>query len=331
MKLFPVTASTLSENHLRQFVIDKYSLSEKCTCKLFRTGINHTYFIEGIETKYIFRVYSFNWRTKVEIQAKLNLLSELKNNNISVSHALSDKDEEYIQEINAPEGIRFAVLFTFAKGGKVRFMNEENCASIGSLMAQIHKTTANKKIERIDYTIQTLLEVPYHNATRFFSEELTEMQYLKSSINVISKTFEIRANDNIQSSCVHLDIWYDNMSITDNNKITLFDFDFCGNGFSILDIAYFCKQLFHIETDKRIYEQKVRYFLEGYQSIRNLSQEEINLIPNAGASIWIFYLGVQSQRFDWSNMFLSENYLKMYVGKLNAWIEYNQEKINNCG
>jgi Ser/Thr protein kinase RdoA (MazF antagonist) len=328
MNLFPVTASTLSENHLRLLLIDHYNLSDNCTCKLFRTGINHTYFIDDNEKKYVFRIYSFGWRTKVEIEAELNLLTVLKNNNISVSYALTDIKDKFIQEINAPEGLRYAVLFTFAKGDKVRFMNEESCASIGAIMAKIHKITSNIRVERIDYNIQTLLKLPYQKATKYFSEDLAEMKFLKSCIADISKTIEDKSNENIYASCVHLDIWYDNMSITDKNEITFFDFDFCGNGISLLDVAYFCMQLFHIETDKNIYEQKVRWFLQGYRSIREISEQEISLIANAGASIWIFYLGVQSERFDWSNIFLSENYLKMYVGKLNSWLDYNKEKNN---
>jgi Ser/Thr protein kinase RdoA (MazF antagonist) len=120
-----------------------------------------------------------------------------------------------------------------------------------------------------------------------------------------------------------MDIWYDNMNLTAQNEITLFDFDFCGNGWLVLDVAYFCKQLFHIETNKSEYAQKVQRFLNGYQKVGHLSEEELKLIPDAGAAVWIFYLGVQSRRFDWSNIFLTENYLKMYVGKMRSWMEYH--------
>src|SRR5690606_16276969 len=109
-------------------------------------------------------------------------------------------------------------------------------------------------------------------------------------------------------------------------EITIFDFDFCGNGAQILDVGYFCKQLFFIESDKKQYEIKVQSFLKGYQKIKELSDKELKLIPKSGASIFIFYLGIQAQRFDWSNIFLSENYLKMFVGRIKSWIEYYETK-----
>ena len=149
------------------------------------------------------------------------------------------------------------------------------------------------------------------------------MQYLKTVCDRITQTFESVDHSGISEGIVHLDIWYDNMSITEESAIIIFDFDFCGNGSLILDVAYFCKQLFHIENNKAEYERKKEQFLKGYQSIRSLTVEELQLIPEAGAAIWIFYLGVQSQRFDWSNVFLTENYLKlMYVARLKSWLDY---------
>ncbi len=88
------------------------------------------------------------------------------------------------------------------------------------------------------------------------------------------------------------------MAITGEKEITIFDFDFCGNGKQIIDVAYFCKQLFFIEPDKDVYELKVQNFLNGYKKERDLSEKELKLIPKAGASVFIFYLGVQAQRFD---------------------------------
>lgn len=225
---------------------------------------------------------------------------------------------------NAPEGTRYAVLFSYAEGGKVRFMDGDTCTSVGSLMAQIHDVTAGNKLERVLYNRTSLLELPYQYAKAFFSEKSPDMEFVKETSEFISKSFEQADSKHIQSGIVHLDIWYDNMNITDKKEVTLFDFDFCGNGFFILDVAYFCKQLFNIETDKEEYENKVQHFLNGYKRVRNLSEEELKLIPFAGAAVWIFYLGVQYQRFDWSTIFLTENYLKMYMGRMKSWLEYFQ-------
>lgn len=326
MTTFPVLTSTLSEKELGLFITEKYQLNENFICKLFRTGVNHTYFISDNETKFVIRVYCYKWRTKKEIEQELELLILLKNNSLPVSHPIADKNGNFIQEINAPEGIRYVVVFSYAKGEKIRFMSNETCYSIGSLMAKIHNITENKKIDRVNYDFEMFLNNSYNYLKTFFTEDLDEMKFLKEIGSKIPKRIkECNFLEN-QNGIVHLDIWYDNLSVNNENEITIFDFDNCGNGLLILDVGYFCKQLFFIESDKNEYELKAKSFLNGYQKIRHLSENEIKLIPEAGASIFVFYLGVQAQRFDWSNIFLTENYLKMFVARIRNWLEYYETK-----
>ena len=320
MTVFPVITSTISAKALGTFVREKYNLNKNYACKLFRTGMNHTYFLSDNKTTYVLRVYSHNWRSKDEIIEELTLLNLLRENNLNISYPIKDKHGAFIQDIKAPEGIRYLVVFSFAKGNKIRFTDKETCFSIGALMAKIHNLTLNKTINRISYNKASLLESPYNHLKPYFSEELPEMKFVKE----ISEFYKNTDFESVPKGIVHMDIWYDNMVINNEKEVTIFDFDFCGNGAQILDIGYFCKQLFHIETDKKEYEIKMNYFLDGYQSVKLLSDNELKLIPKAGLAVFVFYLGVQAQRFDWSNVFLTQNYLKMvYLSRLKSWITYN--------
>ena len=327
MSTFPASASTLSENELGQFVREKYNLDNSFTCKLYRTGLNHTYFISNGINKYIIRVYCHNWRSKTQIIEELELLTILKDNNVSVSHPIKDRNKDFIQEVMAAEGKRYIVLFSFAKGDKVRFISNENCAAIGAIMAHIHNITEFHFTSRVQYTPKLLLQDAYMNFKSFFSEDLDEMIFLKSTASQIEKKLEFNRTQSGLSGMVHLDIWYDNLSINNENEITIFDFDNCGQGLFVLDVGYFCKQLFFIEQDKKVYEEKVKSFIVGYRTKRELSETEIKIIPEAGAAVFIFYLGVQAQRFDWSNIFFTENYLKMYSSRIKNWLGYY--KIND--
>lgn len=327
MNSFPTTASILSEKDLCQFIKDRYDLQGEYSCKLFRTGVNHTYFISSSKKKFVLRVYCHNWRTKIEIEQELALLNLLKEHSLSVSYPVADTQGNLIQQIQAPEGLRYAVVFSFAEGQKMRFMSNQTCFSIGSLMAKIHCITEGRKIERTDYTSETLLYRSYDLIRSFFSEEVDEMKFLKNISHKISTRFEESDLTEYQNGIVHLDIWYDNLSVNREDMITIFDFDNCGNGPLILDVGYFCKQLFFIEADKEEYESKVKSFLDGYLHVRSLSDNELQLISESGAAIFVFYLGLQAKRFDWSNIFYTENYLKMFVGRIKAWMDYHENKI----
>lgn len=325
MQTFPVTDSTLSARHISIFIKEKYSVKGDVEAQLFRTGINHSYIITCESEKFVFRVYSYNWRTELEIQEEIRLLELLKSEEISISYPLKDAKGQYIQELPAPEGARYAVLFSYAEGGKVRNFSTEMSFNIGVLMARIHRVTENMQVNRITYNAHTLTTLPYQYANKFFQESNAEMQFIKQAGKVVEQVFANADTARIRAGVVHLDIWYDNMHINSESEMTIFDFDFCGNGWLLHDIAYFIMQIFHAEPDKKEFEAKKEAFLSGYGSINEITEEEKSLLIYSGLSIWIFYLGIQSQRFDkWSNVFLSENYLRRFIGMAKEWLRYNQ-------
>src|SRR5438128_7114236 len=104
MTIFPVTESTLSANHVGQFLQERYDLSDKTYCTLFRTGMNHLYFVIDGDKKFAFRIYTFNWRTKLDIGEELRLLIHLKQNDAPITYPIADNLNVLIQEFNAPEG-----------------------------------------------------------------------------------------------------------------------------------------------------------------------------------------------------------------------------------
>ncbi|SDM00392.1 Ser/Thr protein kinase RdoA involved in Cpx stress response, MazF antagonist [Daejeonella rubra] len=318
MTHFPVTNSNLSAAHIGLFLQEKYSLSKDTKCQLIKAGINDTYLVSDNLDKFVFRVYSLNWRSRVEIEEEIKLLTLLKQNGISISYPLSDKENSYIQTLKAPEGDRFAVLFTFASGEKLHIISEETHFQIGQLMAQIHKITNNQKLNRTDYSPEVILINSLKKVSAFLNSDTEEMNFMRSAQTFLLKEFKNANTSQIRKGIVHLDIWFDNLNITNNNKVTIFDFDFCGNGWLCLDIAYYIMQLHNVEKyESKDYQPKVDSFIKGYESVSLISAEEKRLIPMLGVSLYFFYLGVQCQRYDnWSNSFLSENYLKRFINGL---------------
>ena len=314
MTAFSVISSILSPTDIATFIREKYSLKPGTTCKLLKTGINHTYRIDSGSEIFIFRIYSYNWRTREEIMEELNLLKFLKQNNISVSYPIADSTENFIQTINAPEGWRFAVLFSYATGHKIHSYSTEAHFEIGKLMAQIHNLTKGLEQKRITYTPDILINQPFEYIRQFLSDETEEMQFLIAIKPVLEEKL-LNANDHLlRKGIVHLDIWFDNLNISDKNEITLFDFDFCGNGWLCLDIAYYILQLHSIEKVEIDRAEKMEAFYNGYETVEKITDEEKKLIPILGVCLYYFYLGVQCRRFDnWSNTFLNDVYLKRFI------------------
>lgn len=318
MTHFPVTNSNLSAAHIGLYLQEKYSLSAQTKCEIIKAGINDTYLVTDDDRKFVFRIYSLNWRTKPEISEEIKLLNQLKESNVSVSYPISDSESNFIQSLNAPEGERFAVLFSHAEGEKMHVVPVETHFEIGKLIARIHQITVGQKLNRADYTPELILVDSLKKVEHFLSTGSEEFRFMISAQKQLLNLFAGADTSQIRQGVVHLDIWFDNLNITKEGKPTIFDFDFCGNGWLCLDVAYYILQLHNVEKyEVNDYQPKIDSFLSGYESVTPLSPEEKRLIPMLGVSLYFFYLGVQCQRYDnWSNSFLNENYLKRFINGL---------------
>lgn len=317
MNVFPVTNSNLSPFHLGRFVQKHYLPGQQVECRILKTGISDTYLISTPTKRYIFRIYSFQWRTPAEISEELRLLEHLRGNGISVSYAIPDLENTLIHSFAAPEGERFGVLFTFAEGTKVLNFDPETHYRAGKLMAEMHLLTKDFALQRVTYTEKELLVDSLAELGKFLPAETEEMQYMKTVQEYLMAELQNSDQSQLRKGAVHLDLWFDNMNITPEGDITFFDFDFCGNGWLCMDMAYYMLQIHSTEKDDDEREGKTARFLQGYESISPVSAEEKRLIPMLGICLYFFYLGIQSRRYDnWSNVFLNEIYLKRFINLL---------------
>jgi Ser/Thr protein kinase RdoA (MazF antagonist) len=258
------------------------------------------------------------------VSEELRLLRYLQSNDIPVSYPIADRAGEFIQEINALEGIRYAVLLSYAEGRKIPKFDEQTSYNIGTIMARIHRLTENFQVSRITYDAKSLLADSLKRTQTFFSPNIDEMKFIASLTDYLTKEYGNLNLKQLRSGVVHLDLWFDNMHFGENDKITIFDFDFCGNGWLCLDVAYFIFQLNNTNLDEVEFRQKADCFFSGYESISELTDEEKRIIPMAGLCVLLFYLSIQCDRFDtWSNIFLNEDHLRRFAGTLKRWMKYN--------
>ncbi|SDD74370.1 Ser/Thr protein kinase RdoA involved in Cpx stress response, MazF antagonist [Dyadobacter soli] len=326
MNVFPVTNSNLSPVHLGLFVQKNYFPEQQVECRILKTGISDTYLIKTPGKRCIFRVYSFGWRTPTEIAEELRWLQYLQENGISVSYAIPDLENTLIHSFAAPEGERFGVLFSFAEGEKVLNFDAETHFRVGKLMAEMHLLAKDFALQRITYTEKELLIDSLAQLGHFLPADTEEMHYMKSVQEYLISELQNADLSQIRKGAVHLDLWFDNMNITPEGDITFFDFDFCGNGWLCMDMAYYMLQIHSTEKDEAERELKTARFLQGYESVAQVSDEEKRLIPILGICLYFFYLGIQSQRYDnWSNVFLNEIYLKRFINLLlKKYFDYHQ-------
>lgn len=324
MSYVPAVSSIVSPSFLAEFVRQKYKLASEISCRIIRIGANHTYLIASAAERYVLRVYARDWRTELEISEELRLLDLLKENNFSVSYPIPDVDGQFIQQMNALEGLRFAVLFSYAEGTAVKNLSKKACAQLGMTMARLHQQTVDQMIKRKDYTADTLVRWAFDLAKGFFGDASEEMQFFSRAVAAIGMEFDQIDPAVVRHGVVHLDIWQDNLKVDQDNVIFLFDFDNCGNGPLFLDLGYTLMSLYRHEPDQDQYREKRELFLQAYRSTFSFSEAEEKLIPYGGLAIWLHYNGVHVHRFDdFSNPFLSPTFLSYWINTARQWMAFH--------
>lgn len=325
---FSTINSTLSPNGLGKLIQQRYGLSERIECSIFRLAMNHLYIVQDGEQKYVFRVYTYGWRTKLEIEEELRLLLHLQENDRQVAYPIKDKSSEYIQEIEASEGKRFGALFSYAKGIKTAKFSAETSFLIGQALAKVHQSTEGFELNRLSYNSQNLLIKPVLKTKEFFNKNISEIEFLEKLSAFLTLKIDDIDKQKMRYGSVHLDVWFDNLHIDNENEITFFDFDFCGNGYLCFDISYFLFQLLATNLNEEEYQLKADRFLKGYETVTEISDEEKKFLPFACLAIMTYYISVQCDRFEyWTNIFLNEDHLKRMVGNLKRWIAYHKIEI----
>ncbi len=317
MSYFPVSKSLPHTTHLSQFIDAQYFPGMAVTCSIIKSGVNDTYLVTTPTGKAIFRLYALHWRTPAQIAEELRFVLMLQSAGISVSYPIADVAAQYIQSLPMPEGDRYGVLFSYAQGDKVHNFSEQQHYHAGVLMARMHLLSHNYSLARDTYNEDTVLLQPLNVLSGFLGADTDELKFMNAAQQYLLKEWGSVNPATLRVGAVHLDLWFDNMNVHENGNITIFDFDFCGNGWLCLDIAYYILQLHYVERDETICNTKLAAFLSGYESVTPIPPSERTILSMLGVSLYYFYLGVQCSRFDnWSNSFLSETYLKRFISQI---------------
>ncbi|RAV99003.1 phosphotransferase [Pseudochryseolinea flava] len=322
MNHFPVSSSVLSSSALAALVGTQYALKD-VSCTLLKTFVNDTYIISAEGKQFIFRVYTKGWRSELEIREEIRMIMAVHQANVGVSYPIMDTSGDYIQKIFAPEGDRFGVLFSHAAGEKKFNLSNDLQQSLGVHLAKLHQATLDMTMHRPEYDGVTMLVYAFEKIQPYLKTSADDEAFMIKTKETLLSEFKKIKTDNVRKGGVHLDFWPDNLHIDSDNQITVFDFDFCGNGFQIIDIAFYFALMQGLAQNEDDFNNQTEAFLKGYETVTTLTDEERRIIPLLGAATCFYYMGVQSDRF--STIFFNEEHLKRMINvRLKRWMRFHK-------
>ncbi len=317
--VFPATYSTLCPLALAAFISEKYPL-ENVQCKFLVRGVGDTYLVTTPETRFILRVYRTTHRSLPQIKEEVQLLQALKQAGVSVSYPVADISGETIITLEAAEGERYAVLFSYAPGEVVRLLNETQLRNLGHEMARFHTVSSTIKSgdARWRFDSDTTLFKPLEKLKHPFAQNPEDYAWLKEvAAHAAEKLSQFPASAFSEGYC-HFDFLPKNFHFQDD-AVTFFDFDFMGYGWLVNDIMTFWQHLALDVYTGRMTQQAAdnayHMFLTGYREKRAVSEQELAAVPYLSLGFWLFYMGFHTTH-DQFYTFSQPVHLKSYTGIL---------------
>lgn len=292
---FPVVYSTLDSSALINVVLSQYEIGSPICCQFWIRGLSDIYLVTTPENRYVLRVSHSHWRSRSEIAFELALLQFLQKHQLPVAAPIYNRNGELSIQINAPEGDRFATLFTYAPGEvPLGDFNQSQGHHVGEAMAKMHLVcqSFHSSITRPDLNLVTLLDESLLKIHPFLQHRSQDWEYLTTLIRQVKDQIQVIPKEIPFWTICWGDPHSGNVHFTEDNQLTMFDFDQCGYGWRAFDIGKFLQITVRSGLSKKVREA----FLEGYQGVAAITQTEHDALQafTQAAHIWSWSISIQS-------------------------------------
>ena len=258
----------LSENNLKDF-FQKYNLGKLLSYAGITEGIENTnYSIKTDKGKFILTVYEKRIEEK-DLPFFMGLMRNLFDANFPSPEPIINRNGNYITDIVGKK----AAVVTFLGGAAKKELSPDNCKEVGINAAKLHLITNNLVIKRKNKLSVNSWRKIYKNVEKDCAKihpNLTKT--IEENLNEIENSWP----KNIPSGIIHADLFADNIFFKNNQLTGIIDFYFSCYDFYAFEIAI-CLNAFCFEGRKENLSfnvTKAKKFIDGYSSIRKLSEEE---------------------------------------------------------
>ena len=298
----------LNQEEIEQ-IIYSYNLKKLEGFSPIQEGIENTnYIIKVDKTKYILTIFEKRVKEQ-DLPFFCELITKLNKFGFKCPKPLLNKENSPITSFRNK---KLAIL-TFINGKSKENLTAENCKAIGCETAKMHQITAGLPISRKNsLSIKNWRKI-FINIKEPCSKIHKDLpKLIESNLIDVEKNWP----SSLPSGIIHADLFKDNI-IFENNKVNgIIDFTFSCNEFYAFEIAI-CFNALCFDGHKNNLSfnvTKAKNFIDGYSSIRKLSDEEKNSIKilSQGAAL----------RFLLTRAFDSLNTIEGAIVKVKDPVEY---------
>ncbi|MEM7029783.1 MAG: phosphotransferase [Chloroflexota bacterium] len=267
-----------------------YDIGNLTRCDLLRVGFNYNYLIETSDQKYVLRIYlngKYYIRDADDFRFELELLNFLLAQGLPVVKPIGNRVGQQLTSHQFANETRHMALFAFAPGVELDkasadgHLTDDHVKQVGEIAALIHQTTDPFQSRYHRYHLNTstyLLDKSLQIFARYLAERnLGDLAFFTPFANQIREHVEVLGQTAPVYGLIHADMHGNNIFLDPEAGMTILDFDHCAYGWRAYEFAVWSGNAEVLAT-----------LLEGYESVRKLSDLERQLIPTFATlhSIW---------------------------------------------
>lgn len=320
----PFIHSVLKPSALVTELLSEYELGTGVDCSLLAHNLNDTYMVRAHGNRFILRVYQAQHSESIDYE--VDLLLHLARKGLSVSVPVARKDGTHATALTAPEGLRFAVLFTYANGQAVTTASQSPKVSrvYGRTLASIHSAAQDfvTQHSRAPSDLSRLLEGPLSILYPFLAHRPDDWRRLQAIADQLRTYMAQVPQGTMDAGPCHGDAHGGNANLSEDGSITFFDFDLCADGWRAYDTAVFhwgaAMGIPRLGRSKEEAAALCESFMEGYGESRTLSDADLKAIPLMKVLRQVWFMGFTAANSDnWGPQETDDRYFDREIAFLN--------------
>ncbi len=267
--------------HLAETSLKLWDIPETATVRLINVSENATYLVEAPGYKSVLRLHRQGYHTRRAIECELAWIADLgAEGDVQTPGLHIGRDGHAIQEASlaGETDPRRMVLFEFVDGDAPDESADLTAGfrELGHIAARCHnhvlKWEKPQNFRRLTWDTEAVFgPTPtwgnWRDAPNLTADMMGVLERVETEVRGRLAAFG-KSTD--RYNLIHADMRLANL-LVDGNTTRLIDFDDCGFGWFLYDFA---AAISFIEDDPRVPDLKAAW-LDGYQSLRNLTVEDV--------------------------------------------------------
>ncbi len=278
----------ITEIDLKQF-LSQYDVGELTSYKGIAEGVENTNFLlHTTKDPLILTLYEKRVE-KSDLPFFLGLMQHLADRGLNCPLPLPRNDGALLGELSG----RPAALISFLEGMWLRKPEARHCREVGAALAKMHIAGEGFEIRRPNaLSLEGWVSLWQKSADRADEVETGLQGEIAGELDFLTTNWP----KNLPAGVIHADLFQDNVFFLGDTLSGLIDFYFACNDMLAYDVSI-CLNAWCFEKDGAYNVTKGKALLEGYQSVRPLSADELAALPIlARGSALRFFL---TRLYDW--------------------------------